>query len=45
MIMDPSMSQQAYTSMMKFTMDGRPYIKVKRNKQTSKNIYLHEINA
>ncbi|KAI8141925.1 regulator of G protein signaling domain-containing protein [Fennellomyces sp. T-0311] len=25
--MDPSVSQQAYTSMMKFTMDGRPYVK------------------
>ncbi|KAG2224227.1 hypothetical protein INT45_000256 [Circinella minor] len=26
-MVDPNMSQQAYTSMMKFTMDGRPYIK------------------
>lgn len=26
--MDPNVSQQAYTSMMKFTIDGRPYLKV-----------------
>ncbi|KAI7876343.1 hypothetical protein K492DRAFT_167248 [Lichtheimia hyalospora FSU 10163] len=25
--MDPNVSQQAYTSMMKFTIDGRPYLK------------------
>ncbi|ORY90597.1 regulator of G protein signaling domain-domain-containing protein [Syncephalastrum racemosum] len=25
--MDPGISQQAYTSMMKFTIDGRPYLK------------------
>ncbi|KAI9492391.1 regulator of G protein signaling domain-containing protein [Zychaea mexicana] len=25
--MDPGVSQQAYTSMMKFTIDGRPYLK------------------
>lgn len=26
--MDANVSQQAYTSMMKFTIDGRPYLKV-----------------
>lgn len=27
--MEPNVSQQAYTSMMKFTIDGRPYLKVR----------------